>query len=107
MEKRGIHLEAATQYQRFGQRALWGHNHPSLSLKIADMTCTYMSAMDLGWLESRYLGHHASPGNNVRIHTLAQLLFMRSDSLQQAIKMVVCSIVELLEGVKTFRQIRS
>ena len=41
------------------------------------------------------------------LDSLAILLFVRCDGLQQAIKVIVCSVIELLEGVEASSQVDS
>lgn len=46
------------------------------------------------------LGHHASPGDDVRLAFLAGFLFQSKDCIQKGIEMLICGIIQLLEGIK-------
>jgi hypothetical protein len=49
-----------------------------------------------------YLGHHAPPSDDIRLYSFPCLLLMSCNSLQQAVKMIIGSIIKLLERVKAF-----
>jgi hypothetical protein len=52
-----------------------------------------------------HLGHHASPRHNVSINALLCLLLMSNDGLEQAVKMLICRVILLLERLKAFGKI--
>lgn len=51
------------------------------------------------------LCHHPSPGNDISIAFSPFLLLKVDDSLQQAVKMIIVRVIELLEGIKASIQV--
>ena len=51
------------------------------------------------------LRHHSPPSDDIRRTSCAVTLLQVNDRLQQAIQVVVCSVIEPLKGIETFREI--
>lgn len=56
--------------------------------------------------QRKYLGHHASPCDYVRIYLASSLLLMRNDGFQQAVEMFSFGIVMLHKSIESKGQIR-
>ena len=57
--------------------------------------------------ELSYLGHHPPPSNEIGFNLLTCLLLQSYDGLEQTIEMVICAVVELLEGIEAFGKVCS
>lgn len=56
---------------------------------------------------SKYLGHHASPCDYIRIYLASSFLLMWNDGFQQAVEMFSFGIVMLHKSIESKRQIRA
>ena len=52
-----------------------------------------------------YLGHHATPSNEIGGTSCSRALLQIDNSLEKAIEVVVSSIIELLEAIEALGQV--
>ena len=53
-----------------------------------------------------HLSHHTTPCDNFGINLLSLFLLVSSNSLEQAVKMLVLRVIVFLKGFEPFRQVR-
>jgi len=54
-----------------------------------------------------YFGHHAPPGDDVGLAFCPRVLLQIYQSLQQALQMIIRSVIKLSECIKAFGEINS
>ncbi len=75
-----------------------GCRHNLASLSVPHLTIsTGIPQLRIG----DYLRHHSAPSNDVGFASLSGLLFELNQCLQQALKVIVCRVIELSERLIT------
>jgi hypothetical protein len=52
-------------------------------------------------LGAEHLGHHSSPCDDISFAFSTSLFLQSNQGLKQAFQMIICFVIELLEGIKT------
>jgi hypothetical protein len=77
------------------------------TLSIRDVQFATIHDNESSSISVAYLGHHATPCDNMGVSLLAFLLLMRGDSLEHAIEMLIGRVIMFIERVESFGQVCS